>query len=195
MKEMMKTGDHNLAKRHAEMTNDFGSSSFGGLIKMAKTHTNIVRIFRDEDTNHSCICILKTPDGEKESNLEKVGQKLGFNDTSKNGGKSRPSYVMRLLRTLGFDRHPRCAIAMDGPAPKGFPKNPVHRSDWDRCLQISTHPTWDYETADEFTTHANGNGPHPMKKAKFVLSVPNQPSKQVQPHKTAEMTCLVLQRC
>jgi hypothetical protein len=42
MKEMMKTGDHNLAKRNAEMANDFGSSSFGGLIKMAKTHTNIV---------------------------------------------------------------------------------------------------------------------------------------------------------
>ena len=161
-KERMKSNDHNLAKLHAEIAADFGGSLFGTLTEMTKTHSNIVRIFQDKETKHWCIAILKTPDGEEKSHLEQVGLQMGFKNnyhsTNKNGGFTRQQRVSQFLLSLGFDRHPRCAIRVNGPAPAGFPKNPVCRS----CLQVWTHATWDPRTTNKFTTHANGEGLSPF---------------------------------
>jgi hypothetical protein len=100
-KEKMKTGEHHLAKQNSEIAADFGSSTFGALIKMSKPHSNIVRIFQDKETKWSCIVILKTPDGAKKSRMEQVGQEMGFNEKS-NYHHSRPTRVANTLINLGF---------------------------------------------------------------------------------------------
>jgi hypothetical protein len=120
-KERMKSGNHNLAKLNAGIAADFGRSVFGILCEMANTHSKIVRIFQEKETEHWCIAILKTPSDVKVSHMEQVGQKMGFSE--KRG--SRPYKINNFLKSLGFDCHPNCAIGLTGSAPKGFPENPV----------------------------------------------------------------------